>query len=321
MAKNKFTASMFDKLKDAFKKGDTGNGSYVNIMKFPAGHTYTLRLIPNVENVDDTFYYHVVHSWKSNATGTFTSALSLQPLQQKDPIAEVRWKLYKEWKDANPNPGKDDKGNDIKFRNPIDQKEQWFVNVYVVDDPACPENNGTVKVLKMGPQLKKIVDTHMSGDRAEEFGMLIFDLGEGGADFKIVAQEQGEFTTFITSYFTTKSKLKLSDDEIDAIYEAVHDLKAIIPVKTATELEELLATHFYCGKEKISESRKPLAKQSPSVVEEDDDQIPMDWPEQKEPEKPAVNEVKPKTTKAPAPKKASNVEQDVDDLIAGLDND
>lgn len=319
MAKNKFTASMFDKLKDAFKKTDSGGGSYVNIIKFPPGHTYTLRLVPNVENVDDTFYYHVVHSWKSNATGTFTSTLSLQPLKQKDPIAEVRWKLYKEWKDANPNPGKDEKGNDIKFKNPIDQKEQWFVNVYVVDDPACPENNGTVKVLKMGPQLKKIVDTHMSGDRAEEFGPLIFELGEGGADFKIVAQEQGEFTTFITSYFTAKSKLKLSDDEIDTVYESVHDLKAIIPVKNAEELEEVLATHFYCGVEKKTEVRKPLARQAPNDVEDDDNPIPMESEVKREPAKSAVSEVR--TPRASTPKKPSTVDQDVDDLIAGMDND
>ena len=51
MAKTKFSASMFDRIKDSLKKTD-GGGSFANIMKFPAGHTYTIRLIPNVDNID-----------------------------------------------------------------------------------------------------------------------------------------------------------------------------------------------------------------------------------------------------------------------------
>lgn len=280
MAK-KFNANMFDKIKDALKKSErTGSSAFTNIMKFPAGHTYTIRLIPNVENVEDTFFHHYVNQWSSKKDGSFTAAISLKSFGERDPIAEARWKLYKDWKDTNPD-------KDEKFENPIKEREQWFVNIYVVEDPSNPENNGKVKILNMGPQLKGIVDDAMTGDSSDEFGMGIFDLSKDGFDFKIKADEQGVFTTYIKSRFSTKSSIDLSDDEIDAIYAQAHDLKQVHTVKTYDELVELLDEHFYCdGEVATKEVRKQLpqkeskpaakpAKTSKKVEEEVNDDIPM----------------------------------------------
>lgn len=285
MAK-KFDASMFAKIKDNLAKQPTSGGSFANIMKFPAGHTYTLRLVPNLEDIDKTFFAHQVNSWKSLADGSFISALSLQTFGEKDPIAGVRYKLWKAWKDANP------KLENKEYQGIIDSKQQWFVNVYVVEDPSDPENNGSVKVLKMGPQLKKIIDNALN-EREDEFGASIFDLSKDGCDFKIVAAKQGEFTTFKDSYFTAKTKFDLSEDEVESeIYAKLHDLEAIIPVKTEDELKQLLADHFYVGeeeeKEVVKEERKPLApsssgkgkakagKATPKVEEPEVDDIPDD---------------------------------------------
>lgn len=284
MSKNKkFDLTMFAKLKDSLAKAPTSS-SFANIMKFPQGHTYTLRLIPNLEDIDKTFFAHQVHQWNSLADGSFVSVLSLQTFGEKDPIAALRWKLYKEWKDSKP-------AKDAKFEGVIQSKQQWFVNVYVIDDPANPDNNGTVKVLKMGPQLKDIIDDAMTGERADEFGAVIFDLSKDGADFKIVADKQGEFTTFKKSYFTNKTKFDLNDDEVEALYEQIHDLNAIIPVKTEDELKQLLQDHYYCGEAPVEKEEKkevvrpkPAVRATPSVVEpepvfsdveDDSDDIPF----------------------------------------------
>jgi hypothetical protein len=296
MSKNKFNTSMFDKIKDALKKTDTGSGSFSNIMKFPAGHTFSIRLIPNVENIDETFFHHYVHSWNSRSTGKYTSALGLQTFGDNDPIANLRWKMYKEWVDANPNPGVDAQGKKITFKSPIDQKENWFVNALWIDNPATPELNGTVQILKMGYQLKGIVDDAMTGDRSEEFGARIFDLSKDGADLKVKAKKQGEYTTFSESFFTNVSKLSLDDDEIEKIYEQVHNLREIYPVKTEDELNRLLEEHFFCSsEEKKTEIAKQIAsKPTSKPVVEEDDYIPMDFAK-------------------------SEVQDDVDELLAGLD--
>lgn len=299
MAK-KYNASMFDKIKDALKKTEkTSGGSFSNLMRFPAGHTYTIRLIPNVENVDDTFFHHWLNQWSSKKDGSFVSAISLKTFEERDPINEARWKLYKEWKATEPS--KDD-----KFENPIKEKEAWLVNAYWVDNPSNPELNGKVQILNMGPQLKKIVDTAMIGEDADEFGAAIFDLSKDGCDFKIKAEEQGIYTTYISSRFSSKSKLDLSDEEIEAIYENVHDLKQIYAVKTVDELQALLDDHFYCGESEVvnKTEKKPLQKKevskpkTPVVVDEDvNDDIPMFH----------------KSDKTNDP--------DVDDLLASLDID
>lgn len=278
MAK-KYNTSMFDKIKDALKKSEkTSSGSFANIMKFPAGHTYTIRLIPNVENIDDTFFHHYLNQWTSKKDGSFVSAISLRTFGERDPINEARWKLYKEWKDTEPS-------KDEKFENPIKEKEAWLVNAYWIDNPSNPELNGKVQILNMGPQLKKIVDTAMVGEDADEFGAAIFDLSKDGCDFKIKAEEQGIYTTYISSRFSAKSKLDLSDEEIDAIYENVHDLKQIYSVKTVDELQALLDDHFYCEevapkreeKKQVPKKETPTKSKAkePVVEDEPDDEIPM----------------------------------------------
>jgi len=308
MAKTKFSLSMFDKIKDSLKKTE-GGGSFANIMKFPEGHTYTIRLIPNVDNVDDTFFHHYINSWTSRSNGKYVSAISLQTFEEEDPITNQYWKEYQAWKKANPNPPVGPDGKKVKFENPISNKEQWLVNALWVDNPANPELNGTVQILRMGYQIKSLVDDAMTGDRAEEFGAAIFDLSKDGADLKIKAEKQGEYTTFKSSYFTSKSKLDLDDDEIEKIYEQVHDLKSIYTVKTKEELEKMLEDHFFCeSSQKKSEVKKQLSdrKSAPVVDEDPDDQIPMDFD-------PAP------VVKKDKRKKADPVEDNVDELLAGLD--
>lgn len=290
---NKFNASMFEKIKDTLKKSEkTGSGAFSNIMKFPAGYTYTVRLIPNVENIDDTFFHHYTNQWISKKDGSFVSALSLRTFGQKDPIQDLRWRLYKKWKESNPS-------KEEKFENPIKEKENWFVNILILDDPQNSENNGKIKILNVGPQLKEIIDEAMTGERADEFGPAIFDLSNEGADFKIKADKQGVYTTFKGSYFTFKGKHNLSDEDIDNIYGSVHDLKQVFPVKTFEELTDLINEHFFVDEDSsVKEERKPLAvktsaipvKAKTPVLEEDvDDDIP--FIAEKKPSKPAPKSV------------------------------
>jgi len=309
MAKNKFNAAMFDSIKSALNKGSESSGQFSNIMKFPAGHTYTLRLIPNVEDPEKTFYNHWVHGWNSEATGSYMSYLGLQTFGERDPINELRWKLFKEWKEENP--GVDNREYDGK----ISQREQWLVNVYVVDDPSNPENNGTVKILRMGPQIKDIIDDALEGDRAEELGFDIFDLTKPH-DFKIKAEKSGVYTSFKSSFFTTKSKTKLDGDEIDEIYEGIHDLEQIYPVKSSEELEEILNEHYFVGDEK--EERKSLTKIKKEKEDvEEEDEIPMEH---------ESDEKKTKSSKKSSKKKKDDDDDDddydeeLDDLMSELDN-
>jgi hypothetical protein len=141
----------------------------------------------------------------------------------------------------------------------------------------------------MGPQIKAIVDSATEGKRSDELGWEVFDL-ESGFDLKIDAAKQGEYTTFKDSFFTTKTKFKLDEEEIERIYDEASklDLTQVYTVKTFDELKELLEEHFGDseGEEVEAEERKPLAKvkekkeakpvsKKKPVEEDPDDEIPM----------------------------------------------
>lgn len=272
---------MFERIKDALNKPTTSGGQFENIMKFPEGHTYTLRLLPTIEEGKDPLFHHWVNSWISKSTGKFVSTLSLKTFGERDPISELRWKLFKEWKSANP------KVDNKEYVGDIAEKEQWLINVYVVDDPHTPENNGTVKILRLGPQIKEIIDKSTEGERAEAMG-LGWDIFNptAGFDLKIVAEKQGQYTTFKDSYFSPKKNNILSEEDVEKLYENLHDLTSIYTVKTYDELVSLLDDHFFCNGEtksndikKISPPAKSESKKAGNTLEEED-KIPfLDDPE------------------------------------------
>ena len=57
------------------------------------------------------------------------------------------------------------------------RSEKWLVNVYVVNDPVNPENNGKVKILRYGKQIHNIIMDAIEGEDAADLGPRIFDLG------------------------------------------------------------------------------------------------------------------------------------------------
>lgn len=263
----KFDVSMFDKIRDKLNSNPSG-GQYDHILKFPAGHTYTLRFLPVLEEGKDPLKHYKVHQWTSPVTGKFTSALSLQSFGERDPIAEYRYKQWKAWKDANPN------ADNKTYDGDIDQKEQWAINVEVVDYPADDKLKGEVKVYRFGPQIKEIIDIATEGARADEIGWDIFNPTSGWV-LKIVAEKQGEYTTYKNSYFTDKKVPKLKEADLDALYENLHDLDAIETVKTYDELKTILDDDFGV-KDSTPEKRKPLSKSKPKE-EEPEEEIPMEF--------------------------------------------
>lgn len=300
--KTKFNASMFEKIKDALNKTNesSGNSPFANVMKFPPGKTYTIRLIPNLDDPEKTFFHHYTHGWKSKVTGSYISTLSLQTFNERDPITETFWKLIKSEIPAEKELGKI-----------IRRKENWFVNIYIIDDPSNTENNGTVKILKIGPQIKKIIDDALTGDGADEFGSRIFDLGPDGANLKIKAEGRGDYTTFESSGFYNKPSLNLDDDEIEAIYSKAHDLEQIYPVKTFDELEDVLNTHFFgkaseSTKEKQSSAITPKTNASKYDQEDEIDDIPFDFSSNS------------KTTQSKL--QIEDVDDEIDALLNELDN-
>lgn len=269
---SKFTKSMFDSIKEELNKTKNKSG-FREILRTPPGHTYTVRLVPNLEDPKKTFFHYFNFGWESYHTGEYVQFVSPSTWGERDPIAEGRLRLLKHG-----NAEQKEKASKLLKR------ENWFVNVYVINDTNEPENNGKIKILRYGKQLQKIIDEAMNGDDQDEFGSRIFDLSPEGCSFKIKVERQGEYPTFVSSRFSSPSEVPgVGEDskKMDAIYGSVHELDNVLKVLSFEELQEAFNTHFLnedsSQEEVVAEAAPSLSKSKtvernlPSPTDDDDD--------------------------------------------------
>jgi len=264
------TSSMFQSIKEALAKSEssTGNPLYKEILKFKEGNTYVLRLLPNVKEPSKTFYHFFTHGWNSFSTGQYVSALSLQTVGQPDPIGRERYRL-----------SKTGTSEEKKKVEAVKWQEQWYVNVYVIDDPVNPQNNGTVKIFRYGKKLDQKITSAISGDDSDEFGAKVFDLSSSGVNFKLkVEKNQGGYITYDSSRFTSPVDLGLTKDQQKEVYDSVFDLSSVNQLKTEEDLMKMWNLHFLCVDESKSVSvptetftPKPVVVEKAKNTQSEDD--------------------------------------------------
>jgi hypothetical protein len=241
---NKFTNKMFDSIKDALQKNTVQSGAR-NILKFEKDKTYTVRLVPNIQNPEKTFFHYYTYDWSSFSTGQYTTALSPATFGQRCPITENKYRILR-------NGTEEEKHK----ANLLRRNERWLINAFVVDDPVNPENNGTLKIVRYGKQLHKIISDAIDGEGSEDFGARIFDLSENGVNLKIKSEQQGDYITYVSSKFTMPKKIDgLSESKAEEIYNSVFDLSSIVQTKSNEEILQMLDEHFFTKPTLLVENR------------------------------------------------------------------
>jgi hypothetical protein len=290
---NTYTQTMFDSIKSALTNASQSSTNVrADILRFTPDNQYDLRLLPNVENPGETFFHYYNQAWTSFSTGQYISALSPQTFGGKCPIATTKFKLK--------NTGTEE---ERQKADTIRRAENWLVNVYVINDPSTPENNGTVKIMRFGKQLHKIIMDSIQDDDESSVGFRAFDLTSNGCTFRVKVDRQGEFPSYVTSKFLLPAAVpKVSEDDIEEILKQVYDLKEVFTLKSDDELEKMLDEHFYCG------SNEP-AKKDPEL----DEEVPMSFSKE-----PATQSTEQSSTTSSSP--AEDNDEVMEKLLAGLDD-
>ena len=242
-----FTASMFESIKGALTKNNENVSSKIkDYLKTEVGNTYVVRLLPNVKDPTKTFFHYYSYGWNSVTTGQLVTTVSPTTWNQRDPIAEERYRILR-----NGTEKEKEKALAIKRR------ENWLVNVYVVNDPVNADNNGKIKIVRFGRQLHKIIMDAIEGEEAAELGPRIFDLSSKGCNLRIKVEKQGDYPTYVSSKFSTPKEIEgLDEDSYDKIYKSAFDLESYVSVKSYDELKDLLDTH-YNGTKEVEEVEAP----------------------------------------------------------------
>ena len=292
-----FSKSMFDSIKDALTKEGTSNKT-ADIMRTTPGNSYEVRLLPNIEDPSKTFYHYYSHGWTSFSTGQYVNAVSPTTWGDRDPIAEYRFKTFRT---GSP---EEKKKSDAIFR-----REQWLVNVYVINDPSDPENNDTVKILRYGKQLHKIIMEAVQGEDADQFGERIFDLSENGSTFRIRCDKQGDFPTYVSSKFLIPGPVDGMDEaRTKEVYDGCHKLDETFRVKTYDELKQMLDEHYHCiDSSQESTDPEPVVESTDKDLEEE---VPMDFADKKADDTPSED------SSSDDPLEDDKVKE----LLAGLDD-
>jgi hypothetical protein len=236
----KYNLSLFDSLKDVINNKTNANSSFKDFLKTEAGKTYIVRLIPNVENIKNSWFEYSQHIWKSVVTGKTVSVICPNTFDEKCPICEYRSKIWST---------KDE--TLLEKIKPLKKSDKVLYNVYVISDPTNPDNQGKIKILNAGAQLDKIIKAAGFGDDSDEFGPRIFDLSPNGCNLQIkVETNEGGYPTYTSSRFKSPSKIDSldTDEKINAVYDAVQSLDTIYTRKSYTEVKNILDVHFF-GKE------------------------------------------------------------------------
>ena len=235
---------MFESIKQSLLSNDKkSNGNFRDFLKLEAGNTYLVRFLPNVKDAAKTFFHYYHYGWNSVATGQYVDVISPKTWGDPDPVEAERIKLYRNKSD----------NRAISLAKLLNTKEKWLVNVYVVDDPVNPENNGTVKVFRYGQQIDKVVKAAVQGEDSAEFGPAIFDLSENGCNLRIKVESTKEgtrsFVNYSSSRFLRPSAIpNMTPEKIKEVLDGVHELEVYFNRKAPAEMKEMLAIHLY-GKE------------------------------------------------------------------------
>jgi len=153
---------------------------------------------------------------------------SLTTLNQKDPVGELNRELW--------NSGRE---SDKEIARKQKRKLSYYSNIYVVEDPLHPENEGKVFLYKFGKKIFDKLTEAMQPAFADEKPINPFDMWEG-ANFKLKIRKVEGYWNYDKSDFAAPSTLGgFSDDELEVIWKKEYSLTEFTDPRNFKTFDEL----------------------------------------------------------------------------------
>ena len=192
-----------------------------------SGNGYAVvRFLPAVEGEDMPWAKVWNHAFQG-PTGQWYIENSLTTVGQNDPVSEMNSAYW--------NSGVE---SDKEIARKQKRKLQYFANVYIVEDPANPQNEGKVMLYRFG---KKIFDKCMEAMQPafkDETAVNPFDFWEG-ANFKLKLRMVEGYWNYDKSEFSAPSPLFDDDDKLEEVWKKQYPLSEFSAATNFKSYEEL----------------------------------------------------------------------------------
>ena len=180
-----------------------------------SGNGYAvIRFLPAPNGEDLPFVKLYSHAFQG--PGGWYIENSLTTLGQKDPVSEYNTMLWNNGTDAGKEAARKQK-----------RKLTYIANIYVVKDPANPENEGKVFLYKFGKKIFDKLTAAMQPEFEDEEAIDPFDFW-GGANFKLKAKNVAGYRNYDSSEFARPDALLDDDDAMEAIWKRQYSLAELV---------------------------------------------------------------------------------------------
>lgn len=188
----------------------------------------TIRFLPAPAGEDVPWVQVFSHSFQG-PTGKWYIENSLTTLNKKDPVSEHNTVLWNSGIEANKEIARKQK-----------RKLQYIANVYVVKDPANPDNDGKVFLFKFGKKIFDKLNDLMNPEFEDETPINPFDLWEG-ANFKLKIRKVEGYQNYDKSEFESPAPLSKDEDDLERIWKSEYGLNEFLSESNFKSYDELKA--------------------------------------------------------------------------------
>ena len=222
--------SLTEKLvKEVEKMNNTGNNGDDRLWKLECdkgGNGYAvIRFLPAPENEDIPFAKVYSHAFQGSGGWLIDNCLT--SLNQKCPICEHNSSLWHNGTDAGKESARKQK-----------RKLTYISNIYVVKDPANPENEGKVMLYKFGKKIFDKITAAMQPEFEDEEAIDPFDFWQG-ANFKLKAKNVAGYRNYDSSEFARQDALLEDDEAMEAIWKKEYSLEEFVAPDQFKSYDEL----------------------------------------------------------------------------------
>ena len=241
-------------VKEVEKMNNTSGNADDRIWKLDvdkSGNGYAvIRFLPSPDGEDLPFVKLYSHAFQG--PGGWYIENSLTTLGQKDPVSEYNTTLWNNGTDAGKETARKQK-----------RKLTYVSNIYVVKDPANPDNEGRVFLFKYGKKIFDKLTAAMQPEFEDEEAIDPFDFWQG-ANFKLKAKNVAGYRNYDSSEFTAVTPLLDDDDALEGLWKKESSLQEFVAADQFKSYDELKKRLGYVL------GSKTTVREDVETVDEDD---------------------------------------------------